>query len=59
MVDIVEYFEFILKELIINYELVVLNVIVCFVEGGMWDVLSIFDQVILFSEGMIILDDVM
>jgi DNA polymerase-3 subunit gamma/tau len=49
--DIVEYLEFVAKQENISYEREALNIIAQKADGGMRDALSIFDQVVSFSQG--------
>jgi DNA polymerase-3 subunit gamma/tau len=49
--DIVEYLEYVAKQENINYEPEALNIIAQKADGGMRDALSIFDQVVSFSQG--------
>ncbi|MBF8807460.1 MAG: DNA polymerase III subunit gamma/tau [Enterococcus lacertideformus] len=57
--DIVEHLAFILNKSAINYEEPALGVIARAAEGGMRDALSIMDQAISFSNGLVTLDDAM
>ncbi len=57
--DIVEHLAFILKQSDIAYEEPALGVIARAAEGGMRDALSIMDQAISFSDGIVTLDDAM
>jgi DNA polymerase-3 subunit gamma/tau len=49
--DIVEYLEYVAKQENIAYEREALNIIAQKADGGMRDALSIFDQVVSFSQG--------
>jgi len=49
--DIVEYLEYVAKQENISYEREALNIIAQKADGGMRDALSIFDQVVSFSQG--------
>ncbi|MDR1610293.1 MAG: DNA polymerase III subunit gamma/tau [Candidatus Symbiothrix sp.] len=49
--DIVDYLEYVAKQENISYEREALNIIAHKADGGMRDALSIFDQVISFSQG--------
>ncbi|MDR0547746.1 MAG: DNA polymerase III subunit gamma/tau, partial [Dysgonamonadaceae bacterium] len=49
--DIVEYLEYVAKQENIGYEREALNIIAQKADGGMRDALSIFDQVVSFSQG--------
>jgi len=49
--DIVDYLEYVASEENVNYEKEALNVIAQKADGGMRDALSIFDQVVSFSQG--------
>ncbi|MDR1633311.1 MAG: DNA polymerase III subunit gamma/tau [Dysgonamonadaceae bacterium] len=49
--DIVEYLEYVAKQENISCELEALNIIAQKADGGMRDALSIFDQVVSFSQG--------
>lgn len=57
--DIVEHLAFILNKSEIRYEEAALGVIARAAEGGMRDALSIMDQAISFSDGLVTLDDAM
>ncbi|GHT67961.1 hypothetical protein AGMMS50239_32080 [Bacteroidia bacterium] len=49
--DIVDYLEYVAKQENISYEREALNIIAQKADGGMRDALSIFDQVVSFSQG--------
>ncbi|MGC6985004.1 DNA polymerase III subunit gamma/tau [Enterococcus hirae] len=57
--DIVEHLAYILKQSDVQYEEPALGVIARAAEGGMRDALSIMDQAISFSNGIVTVDDAM